>query len=64
MRAALRLEPCALYAEGLRDVERQRRDFALSAEQREAAEHNFALTRATAACRARSAHAAYRAVQP
>ena len=47
LRAALRLDPRALYAEALQDLERQRRDLALSTEQRAAAAHNFALARDT-----------------
>lgn len=64
MRAALRLEPRALYAEGLRDVERQRRDLALSAEQREAAAHNFALSRAPPPPVVPAVPAAYRDASP
>jgi hypothetical protein len=43
LRAALRVDPQALYAEALRDLERQKRDLALSTEQRAATAHNFAL---------------------
>jgi len=64
MREAMRLEPRALYAEGLRDVERQRRDLALSTEQREAAAHNFALSRTPPPPDVPDVPAAYRAAAP
>jgi hypothetical protein len=64
MRAALHLERRVLYAEGLRDLERQRADLSLSAEQREAAAHNFALSRAAPAPPVPDAPAAYRAPRP
>lgn len=64
MRQAMRLEPRALYAEGLRDVERQRRDLALSTEQREAAAHNFALSRSAPPPAVPAVPAAYRAARP
>jgi len=64
MRQAMRLEPRVLYAEGLRDVERQRRDLALSTEQREAAAHNFALSRSPPPPEVPDVPAAYRAAAP
>ncbi len=64
LRAALRLEPRALYAAGLQDLERQRADLALSAEQRAAAAHNFALSRAAAPPTVPPAPPAYRDAAP